>query len=104
MDDELDDLSNYCADLVAIAANEPTIRTLLMDRPAGVWVPVVKLAKSTPESASNLLVAWMDSPSGESGYCVILFHEPTLKWSTIADYNAARLLASGLKHEIAIAH
>jgi hypothetical protein len=94
-DDELDHLSNVCADLVSLKRLEPGLVHLFRDKPAGAWVPVVELFTHAGADASDipagLSVAWMASAT-DSGYGVVSFYDDDRKWSTSAVYNVARLL------------
>ena len=94
-DDELDAVSNLCADLVSLKRLEPALVHLFRDRPAGAWVSVAELyaaaGVSTADIPSGLSAAWMASTT-DSGYGVVSFYDDDLKWSTSAVYNVARLL------------
>lgn len=94
-DDELDQLSNLCADLVSLKRLEPALVDLFRDRPAGAWVPVADLyavaGASTTDVPPSLKVAWLSSAT-DSGYTAVTFYDDELKWSTSAVYNVARLL------------
>lgn len=94
-DDELDTVSNLCADLVSLKRLEPALVHLFRDKPAGVWVPVAELyahaRADATEVPSSLSAAWMASAT-DSGYGVVSFYDDELKWSTSAVYNVARLM------------
>lgn len=93
-DDELDAISNQCADLVSLKRLEPALVHLFRDRRPGAWAPVADLyahAGVPTDVPAGLSVAWMPSAS-DSGYGVVSFYDDELKWSTSAVYNVARLL------------
>ena len=94
-DDELDAISNLCADLVSLKRHEPALVYLFRDHPAGTWVSVAEVyahaGLSTADIPTGLSVAWMASTT-DSGYVVVSFYDDDLKWSTSAVYNVARLL------------
>jgi hypothetical protein len=96
-EDELDNLSNVCADLVSLKRLEPALLDLFQRRAAGTWVPVRELYENAGVEGgipASLAAAWLPSPSGDSGYAVISFYDDDLKWSQSAVYNVARLLPS----------
>jgi hypothetical protein len=96
MEDELDHISNVCADLVSEKRLEPALLDLLRDHPAGVWVPMRELyargGAGDDGIPGSVAAAWLPSPAGDSGYAVISFYDDDLKWSMSAVYNVARLL------------
>jgi hypothetical protein len=94
-DDDLDDLSNLCADLVSLKRWEPALIRLFRDRPAGAWVPVAELlaGEGAGDVPTGLSVAWLSART-DPGYAVLSFYDDDLKWSTSAVYHVARLLRS----------
>lgn len=94
-DDDLDHLSNVCADLVSLKRLEPALIHLFRERPAGAWVPLAELyavaGADTNGLPPGLQAAWLAS-ANDSGYAAVTFYDDDLKWSTSAVYNVARLL------------
>jgi hypothetical protein len=93
-DDELDDLSNLCTDLVSLKRFEPALVHLFRERPSGAWVSVAELYQFAGVEAvvpSSLQVAWLPAASG-SGYSAVTFFDDEQAWSLSAAYHTARLL------------
>ncbi|MEO2090964.1 MAG: hypothetical protein ABGY75_15915 [Gemmataceae bacterium] len=94
-EDELDHLSNVCADLVSLKRLEPALVHLFRERPVGTWVPVRELYESAgtaDDIPGSVSAAWLPSPGGNFDYAVVSFYDDDLKWSMSAVYNVARLV------------
>lgn len=95
MEDETDRLNNLCADLVSLRRLEPGLVHLFRDRQAGEWVPVAELYRfaGAPDDGikPDLAATWLPSPSGQSGYAVVLFCDDELQWSLTAYHNVSGL-------------
>lgn len=92
--DELDHLSNLCADVVSEKWHEPLLLSLFRDTSAGEWVPLRDLAGSD-EYPATLAASWVKTPDAE--YAMVLFFDSETLWSMHADYNLSRLLHSNAR-------
>jgi hypothetical protein len=89
--DELDQLSNLCAEIVSERRWEPALLRLFQDTPAGEWVPLGELTESA-DSPATLAASWVKTP--DTDFALVLFFDTETLWSMHADYNLARLLRS----------
>lgn len=96
--DELDHLSNLCADVVSEKRHEPLLLNLFRDTPAGEWVPLRDLAGSG-EYPVTLAASWVRTPDAE--YAMVLFFDSETLWSMHADYNLSRLVRSNARTAVA---
>lgn len=87
--DELDRLSNLCADVVSQRRYEFVLVRLFRDTPAGEWVLLQELAGSE-EYPATLAASWVRTPDAD--FALVLFFDTETLWSMHADYNLARLL------------
>jgi hypothetical protein len=86
--DELDLISNLCADLVSERRHEPILLRLFRDVPAGEWVPLRQLTVSGDYPAT-LAASWTRTPDPD--FVLVLFFDTETLWSMHADYNLSRL-------------
>jgi hypothetical protein len=98
-----DELSDFAADLIGEAHNESFIRHLFALTP-GTWSSVRTICRQAQlltkrlddleaTADGELRVVWMDYPESSygEGYCVILFFQESIHWSSVALYNKGRL-------------
>lgn len=90
-------IGDYCADLLSEKGNEALLKALF-GRPKGQWTLVrdlcVKVGIPGPPmrgAGVDLVVVWLDEPSGLDDYSSIVFFSPVELWSTAALYNRSRL-------------
>jgi len=96
-----DQLSDLTADLVASRFNE-TFLERLFAVPTGQWLKVeslcrgleiqAKFADLRQEYGEDLQVCWLEHPSQDSGFCLILFYVESLHWNNLALYNKTALM------------
>lgn len=86
-EEEIDRLSNWCCDLLALKRMEPGLRFFLQEVDAGHWVEVATLYEKAgsldhgiPES---LAAAWMPTPAANDEI-VVSFYDSDAKWSSSA--------------------
>jgi hypothetical protein len=91
LNDELDQLSNLCAEIVSERRWEPALLRLFHDVPAGEWVPLRDLT-GLIEYPATLTASWVKTPDAD--FVLVLFFDSETLWSMHADYNLARLLRS----------
>ena len=99
-DEELDSLSNFCADLVSLRKHESfCVHLLIGNRPAE-WARVRDLCAEAGlevgELKGELFATWLPDPAGEEGYATIIFYDEETMWTKAAQYNRQRLLGEVL--------
>jgi hypothetical protein len=71
------------------------VRKLVADGLAGRWVrlrDLLEVARLVPADVpTNLWVTWLKYPS-EPSYAVVVFFDDQSQWSSVAVYNAGRLV------------
>lgn len=100
LDDDLeemeleDKLSDFTAELVA-SKNNSLFLERLFATDAGQWLDVDFLSDRLEQITSqlqelrnlcegNLKVTWLEHPTADSGYCLILFYMEALHWNNLA--------------------
>jgi hypothetical protein len=90
-------IGNYCADRLSEKKNESLLKSLFAC-PKGQWILVrdlcIKVGIPGPPirgAGVDLVVVWLDDPSGLDDYLSIVFFSPVELWSTAALYNRSRL-------------
>jgi hypothetical protein len=97
---DLANLENACMDLVSERKYEPFLSELLRKQQKGDWARVQDLCRQsgTPMAglvdAPHLFVTWLEDPSTDSSFAMIIFYDDDLKWTSGAQYNRSRLFQS----------
>jgi hypothetical protein len=95
-DEDLNQLSNWCSDLLTLKQREAFPAHLLIGKRSAEWVQVRELCHETglgvPDAKPDLYAAWLPDPAGDDGYAVIIFYDEETMWTMAARYNRRRLL------------
>lgn len=94
-ENELTDLLDKCADVVSQKSSEKFLLSLLTQKRMGHWTAAGELAQQTGADLTgigpDLYVTWVDDPSGNPAYALVLFFDDETKLTAAAQFNRAVL-------------
>ena len=92
----IDTLENLCSDLMSSRTFEAFPIELLQSSKSK-WSSTVELSESIGidlhldrDIISDLYVVWLDHPTGDSDYALIVFYDFETKWTMGAEFNRSR--------------
>jgi hypothetical protein len=92
---ELTDLLDVCGDLVSQKSSEAFLASLFSRKHMGQWTKAAELGKDTGFDLNGIgpdvFVTWVDDPSGDPTYALVLFFDDETKLTAAAQFNRSVL-------------